>query len=77
MKKITFLLLFTFVCLGIAKGKEPEKVEHQLRAILPPEQSNDFCHRLVQFGRDTCTARSPKCHVCPLTVYCAHVNPEA
>ena len=63
--------------LGIASGKEPEKVERQLRAILPPEQSNDFCHRLVQFGRDTCTARSPKCRVCPLTLYCRHINPEA
>lgn len=63
--------------LGIAHGKEPEKVERQLRAILPPEESNDFCHRLVQFGRDTCTARSPKCEACPLTLYCKHINPEA
>lgn len=63
--------------LGIAQGKEPEKVERQLRAILPPDESNDFCHRLVQFGRDTCTARSPKCGQCPLSPYCKHVNPEA
>ena len=63
--------------LGLAQGKEPEKVERQLRAILPPEESNDFCHRLVQFGRDTCTARSPKCGQCPLSPYCTHVNPEA
>ena len=63
--------------LGLSKGKEPEKVERQLRAILPPEESNDFCHRLVQFGRDTCTARSPKCASCPLTIYCKFCNPEA
>lgn len=63
--------------LGIAHGKEPEKVERQLRAILPPEESNDFCHRLVQFGRDTCTARNPKCSNCPLTIYCKYCNPEA
>lgn len=63
--------------LGLAVGKEPEKVERQLRAILPPEESNDFCHRLVQFGRDTCTARSPKCGECPLSMYCKHINPEA
>ena len=47
--------------LGLASGKEPEKVEKQLRAILPPEESSDFCHRIVLFGRDLCTARSPKC----------------
>ena len=63
--------------LGLSQGKEPEKVEHQLRKILPPEESNDFCHRLVQFGRDTCTARSPKCGNCPLSIHCRHINPEA
>ena len=52
--------------LGLATGKEPEKVEKQLRAILPPEESSDFCHRIVLFGRDICTARSPKCGQCPL-----------
>lgn len=56
--------------LGLAHGKEPEKVEKQLRAILPPEESNDFCHRLVLFGREICTARSPKCGSCPLRPYC-------
>lgn len=43
--------------LGLARGKEPEKVERQLRAILPPEESSDFCHRIVLFGREVCTAR--------------------
>ena len=61
--------------LGLAKGKEPEKVETQLRAILPPEESSDFCHRIVLFGRDCCTARSPKCDECPLTMYCKEFNP--
>lgn len=56
--------------LGLASGKEPEKVEKQLRAILPPEESSDFCHRIVLFGRDLCTARSPKCGQCPLRPYC-------
>ena len=56
--------------LGLAQGKEPEKVERQLRAILPPEESSDFCHRLVLFGRDICTARSPKCSECPLRPFC-------
>ncbi len=56
--------------LGLAKGKEPEKVEAQLRAILPPEESSDFCHRIVLFGRDICTARKPQCDKCPLRPFC-------
>ena len=60
--------------LGLSKGKDPEKVERQLRAILPPEESNDFCHRIVLFGREVCTARKPKCEECPLAVHCQEVN---
>ena len=63
--------------LGLSHGKEPEKVEQQLRKILPPEKSNDFCHRLVLFGREICTARSPKCGQCPLSPFCLEANPEA
>lgn len=60
--------------LGLSKGKEPEKVEMQLRKILPPEESSDFCHRIVLFGRDICTARNPKCSECPLSPLCKEVN---
>ena len=60
--------------LGLSTGKEPEKVEQQLRAILPPEESSDFCHRIVFFGRDVCTARSPKCDQCPLAIHCSYIN---
>ena len=60
--------------LGLSKGKEPEKVERQLRAILPPEESSDFCHRIVLFGRDICTARKPDCARCPLAPLCCDVN---
>ena len=56
--------------LGLSEGKEPEKVESQLRAILPPEESSDFCHRIVLFGREVCVARNPKCAECPLKVHC-------
>ena len=62
--------------LGLTTGKEPEKVEQQLRAILPPEESSDFCHRLVLFGRDVCTARSPRCGECPLSMYCTVGAPQ-
>ena len=58
--------------LGLTDGsKDPLKVENQLRAILPPEESNDFCHRLVLFGREVCTARKPKCESCPLVEWCS------
>lgn len=60
--------------LGLSEGKDPEKVERQLRKILPPEKSSDFCHRIVLFGRDICTARSPKCSECPLALHCKHMN---
>ena len=62
--------------LGLAHGKEPEKVEQQLRAILPPEESSDFCHRIVLFGRDTCTARNPACGACPLRPFCKEFHGE-
>lgn len=62
--------------LGLSHGKEPEKVERQLRAILPPKESSDFCHRIVLFGRDTCTARNPKCYQCPLAMLCREFSNE-
>ena len=62
--------------LGLTDGsKDPEKVEKQLRKILPPEESSDFCHRIVLFGREICTARSPKCDECPLALHCRQFNP--
>ena len=60
--------------LGLSQGKDPEKVETQLRAVLPPEESSDFCHRIVLFGRDICTARNPKCAECPLAMHCNEIN---
>lgn len=62
--------------LGLSTGKEPEKVEQQLRKILPPEESSDFCHRIVLFGREICTARNPKCGECPLSMYCTVGAPQ-
>ncbi len=53
--------------LGLTDGsKDPAKVEQQLRKILPPEESNDFCHRLVLHGRAVCVARRPDCANCVL-----------
>ena len=63
--------------LGLTDGtKDPAKVEAQLRAILPPEESNDFCHRLVLHGRAVCTARKPDCQNCTLRPWCAFFQKE-
>ncbi len=56
--------------LGLTANKDPFKVEKDLIKILPPYESNDFCHRLVLFGREYCVARSPKCDNCPLGEIC-------
>ena len=57
--------------LGFVKNeKDPVKVENALRKLLDPAESSDFCHRLVLFGREHCTARSPKCEGCPLGAVC-------
>lgn len=57
--------------LGFVKNeKDPVKVEKALRALIAPAESSDFCHRLVLFGREHCTARSPKCEGCPLGAVC-------
>lgn len=60
--------------LGLADSKDPFKVEMQLRKLLPPEESNDFCHRLVLFGREICDARTPRCAQCPLSDICPRVG---
>ncbi len=52
--------------------KDPVKVEKLLTPLLPREEICDFCHRIVQFGRDTCTARSPACDACPVRDLCEH-----
>ncbi|WP_418271764.1 endonuclease III [Intestinimonas sp.] len=63
--------------LGLTDGtKDPGKVEQQLRAILPPEESNDFCHRLVLHGRAVCMARKPDCQACTLRPWCDFFRKE-
>ncbi len=57
--------------IGLADVKEPAKVEAALRPLIPPEESNDFCHRLVEHGRAVCTARTrPRCAECCLEDLC-------
>ena len=52
------------------KLKDPYKIEMILRDLMDIRQGSDFCHRIVNFGREICTARSPKCHECPLSDLC-------
>ena len=52
--------------------KDPTRVEKIMRDLVEPEKQSDFCHRIVQFGRDTCTARAPKCQECPLRLWCEY-----
>jgi len=56
--------------IGLVDTKNPEKIEAELRKILPPDLSSDFCHRLVLHGRAVCNARKPKCEKCCISMYC-------
>lgn len=58
--------------LGLVETKDPLKVEMQLRKILPEEESNDFCHRCVLHGRDTCVSGRPKCGECEMQSFCKY-----
>lgn len=57
--------------LGLHNLKDAKKIEFELRKILPPEESNDFCHRLVLHGRAVCTARKAYCEKCCMSGFCA------
>ena len=57
--------------LGLTDGsKDPLKVEQQLRKVIPPEEANNFCHRMVLHGRALCMARKPDCENCTLRALC-------
>lgn len=56
--------------LGLHTLKDQKKIEFELRKLLPPEESNDFCHRLVLHGRAVCDARKPKCEECCMKDFC-------
>ena len=63
--------------LGLTDGtKDPAKVEQQLRKVLPPEESNNFCHRMVLHGRAVCTARKAMCGNCTLAPWCKYAKTE-
>ena len=57
--------------IGLTSNKSPDKVEKDLRAIVPPERGNDLCHRFVLHGRACCVARRPQCNECCLNKICS------
>ncbi len=63
---------FIRICnrLGLVDTTNPPVVEREMRKLLEPEKSSDFCHRVVLFGREVCTARSPHCADCELAEIC-------
>ena len=56
--------------LGLVSTKDPYKVELELKKLLPPDESNDFCHRCVLHGRAVCDARKPLCEKCTMNEFC-------
>lgn len=60
--------------IGLVNVKEPVKIEMALKKIVPAEEGSAFCHRIVLFGRDTCSARKPKCDICPMAEICKKVG---
>jgi len=62
--------------LGLTRQTEPEKVEQDIRALLPPEEWVRFCHRMIHHGRRSCGARQPRCDTCPAADLCPRIGIE-
>ena len=60
--------------IGLVDVKDPVKIEMALKKVIPPEEGAAFCHRVVLFGRDTCSARKPLCDGCPMAENCKKVG---
>ena len=58
--------------IGLTKETDPKKIEFDLKKFVPDDYSIHFCHQLVWHGRAICTARSPKCEICPIAMLCKH-----
>lgn len=60
--------------IGLVSEKDPKKIEFALKKIIPASEGSDFCHRIVLFGRDICSARKPLCGSCPINDVCKRVG---
>ena len=60
--------------LGLTMNDDPDKIEADLRALLPPKEWTSFAHRLIHHGRRVCVARKPRCSTCPLSAWCPQIG---
>lgn len=60
--------------IGLVSEKDPKKIEFALKKIIPSKEGSDFCHRIVLFGRDVCSARKPLCDECKMAEVCKRVG---
>jgi endonuclease-3 len=63
--------------LGLTVHDDPDKIERDLQALLPPREWTAFCHRMIHHGRQICVARRPRCSVCPLRPSCPQIGVTA
>lgn len=62
--------------MGLTTKTDPTQVEMETSPLIPLNMQSDFCHRLVLFGRDICTARKAYCDNCPANDFCPKKNPK-
>lgn len=60
--------------IGLVAEKDPKKIEFALKKLIPADEGSDFCHRIVLFGRDTCSARKPLCGECAMANVCKRIG---
>jgi endonuclease III len=63
--------------LGLTHQEDPERIERDLQALLPPKSWTAFAHRLIHHGRRICLARKPRCTECPLQRWCPRIGVTA
>ena len=61
--------------LGLTVNSNPDKVEFDLKKIVPEDSWTNFSHKIVEHGRSICIARRPKCEICPISDYCRYYKP--
>jgi len=62
--------------LGLTVNSNPDKVEFDLKKIVPENNWTNFSHKIVEHGRSICIARRPKCEICPISDYCRYYKPD-
>lgn len=63
--------------IGLVNTKDPKKIEFALKKVIPADEGSDFCHRMVFFGREICSARKPLCDTCKINTFCKRTGVKA